>query len=99
MILVNILVVDPDEADELLAAWTADAAFMKGRPGFISTQLHRGIAGSGTFVNVAVWESVDAFRDAFSSPEFQEKLAHYPPSTTATPHLVRKEAVTGICVG
>jgi heme-degrading monooxygenase HmoA len=28
---------------------------MKQQPGFISTQLHRGTAGSTTYVNVAVW--------------------------------------------
>ena len=46
--LVNLLTVDPKEADQLLAAWAEDAAYMKRQPGFISTQLHRGIAGSGT---------------------------------------------------
>jgi hypothetical protein len=35
--------------------WAGDAAFMKQQPGFISTQLHRGTAGSTTYVNVAVW--------------------------------------------
>jgi hypothetical protein len=33
---------------------------MKQQPGFISTQLHRGTAGSTTLVNVAVWESARA---------------------------------------
>ena len=99
VILVNVFTVDPKEADHLLAAWADDAAYMKRQPGFISTQLHRGIAGSGAFLNYAVWESVEHFRRAFENPEFQSKLGHYPASATASPHLFRKAAVAGICVG
>jgi quinol monooxygenase YgiN len=68
------------------------------QPGFISTQLHRGIGGSSVFVNYAVWESVEQFRAAFSRPEFQEHLKAYPPSAVASPHLFQKVAVPGICV-
>ncbi len=71
---------------------------MKQQPGFISTQLHRGIAGSTTFVNVAVWESAAALRAAFTSPEFQAHVAHYPDSAVTQPHLFQKVAVPGICV-
>lgn len=42
VVLVNVFTVDPSEADNVLAAWTRDAAFMKRQPGFIWTQLHRG---------------------------------------------------------
>ncbi len=38
--------VEPEEAERLQEAWASDAAFMKQQPGFISTQLHRGIGGS-----------------------------------------------------
>ena len=98
VVLINLFTVEPEEADQLLVAWAGDARYMKQQPGFISTQLHRGIAGSGTFLNYAVWESVEHFRQAFESPEFQAKLVSYPPSTVALPHLFRKEAVAGICV-
>ena len=53
----------------------------------ISTQLHRGIAGSTTFINVAEWESIEAFRAAASKPEFQASLSGYPDSAVASPHL------------
>jgi len=36
-----------------LQVWADDAAFMKQQPGFISTQLHQGTAGSTTFINAA----------------------------------------------
>ncbi len=96
--LINTFTVEPEELDQLLRAWAADAALMKAQPGFISTQLHRGIGGSSVLVNVAVWESVGAFRRAFSNPAFQAKLGDYPPSTVGSPHLFTKVAVPGICV-
>lgn len=98
VVLINTFNVAPDEAAELLEVWAEDAAFMKRQPGFISTQLHRGIAGSTTFINVAVWESAHALRAAFSSPEFQAHTARYPGSTVTQPHLFEKVAVPGICV-
>ena len=98
VILVNIFTVPAEDADRLVAAWTGDAAVMKRQPGLISTQLHRGIAGSGTFLNYAVWESSAHFRAAFTNPEFRGGLGAYPESTTASPHLFRKMAVPGICV-
>ena len=98
VILINEFKVRPKEADQLVDAWTRDAAFLKQQPGFISAQLHRGIAGSSVFVNVAVWQSVADFRRAFSQPEFRESLEAYPPSTIAAPHLFQKIAVPNICV-
>jgi heme-degrading monooxygenase HmoA len=98
VILVNTFTVVPDDVDALLEAWTADATYLKQKPGFISTQLHRGIGGSGVFINYAVWESVASFRDAFSDPEFQATFARYPDSAVASPHLFQKVAVPGICV-
>jgi heme-degrading monooxygenase HmoA len=98
VILINTFTVQADEADQLLQAWAADATYFKQQPGFISTQLHRGIGGSSVFVNYAVWESVGQFRAAFSRPEFQEHLKAYPPSAVASPHLFQKVAVPGLCV-
>jgi heme-degrading monooxygenase HmoA len=98
VILINTFTVEPEEAEGLQEAWASDAAFMKQQPGFISTQLHRGIGGSSVFFNYAVWESVEHFKQAFSNPEFQSKMKDYPPSAAASPHLVKKVAVPGICV-
>ena len=97
VVLVNTFVVPPEDADALLNAWSRDGALMKRQPGFISTQLHRGIAGSGTFLNYAVWQSAAHFREAFVNPEFQAQLGAYPDSTTVSPHLFHKVEVPGIC--
>ena len=99
VILVNTFTVAPEDADALLEAWTADAEYLKAKPGFLSTQLHRGIAGSSTFLNYAVWESVAAFRAAFGDPEFQATFERYPDSTVASPHLFTKVEVPGLSEG
>ena len=75
-----------------------DAAFMKRQPGFISTQLHRAVGDSPTYLNYAVWESTAAFRAAFTDPEYAAKLSTYPSSAVAMPHLFQKVAVPDICI-
>jgi len=97
VVLINQFTLAPDDAERFLQVWADDAALMKQQPGFISTQLHRGTAGSTTFINVAVWESARALGPAFRSPEFQARAARYPDRTIAAPHVFTKVAVPGIC--
>ena len=47
VVLVNIFNVAVADIPALLGAWAADANWMKQQAGYISTQLHRGIAGVG----------------------------------------------------
>ena len=98
VVLVNVFTLDKADEQTFLKAWMDDAVFMKRRPGFISTQLHRAIGESPTYLNYAIWESATDFRAAFTHPEFRAKLSHYPSSAVASPHLFQKVAVPGICV-
>ncbi len=98
VVLINQFNLAPGDAGRFLQVWADDAAYMRQQPGFIATQLHRGTAGSTTFINVAVWESARALGRAFGSPEFQARAARYPDSTVAAPHLFTKVAVPGICL-
>jgi quinol monooxygenase YgiN len=99
VILINKFSVEPDEFDQFIKGWAAEAKKFKEQPGFISTQLHKGIGGSGTFVNYAVWESAAHFKEAVRKVmDPQDRLSSYPPSTIASPHLFKKVAVPGICV-
>ena len=98
VVLVNVFTLDKSDEQTFLETWEDDAAFMKRQPGFISTQLHRAIGESPTYLNYAVWESTAAFRAAFTHPEFRAKLSLYPSSAAASPHLFQKVAVPGICV-
>jgi heme-degrading monooxygenase HmoA len=97
-VLINSYSVDPKEVDEFLKAFAAVSEAFKRLPGYISVQLHRGIAGSGTFVNYSVWESMAEFKKTFSSEDVRVSLTKFPPSTVASPHLFTKVAVQGICV-
>ena len=98
VVLVNVFTLDKADEQTFLKVWEDDAAFMKRQPGFISTQLHRAIGENATYLNYAVWESTAAFRAAFGHPEFRAKLATYPASAVASPHLFQTVAVPGICV-
>lgn len=99
IILINKFSVDPEEFDQFLKGWAKEAEKFKEQPGFISTQLHKGIGGSGTFINYAVWESAEHFKRAVNNVmNPQDRMSAYPPSTVASPHLFKKVAVPGICV-
>jgi heme-degrading monooxygenase HmoA len=100
IILINKFNIKPEDVDQLLKAWAADAAYLKQKPGFTFTQLHHGIGGSCVFINYAVWESVEHFKQATTGdPAFNKStLARYPDCTTGSSHLFRKVAVPGICV-
>src|SRR5271165_511089 len=67
VVLVNIFTLDKADEQAFLETWQDDALFMKRQPGFISTQLHRAIGESFTYLNYAVWESTAAF----THPEFR----------------------------
>jgi quinol monooxygenase YgiN len=98
VVLLNTFVAPDGRVDDVVAAWTEDAAYFRSQPGCISAQLHRGIGDSRVLVNIAVWEGTAHLRAAFFNPEFQRHMERYPDGTVATPHILRKVAVPGICV-
>ncbi len=99
VILINKFNVPPEDVDKFVQAWAHDCSYVKTQLGFISTQLHRGIGESCTFINYAVWESVKDFKQAFTSPTFQSNLSLYPSSLETAPHIFQKVAVPNVCVG
>jgi heme-degrading monooxygenase HmoA len=99
IVVMNKFNVDPQEVDGFLKVFAMTTEGFKKQPGFISAQLHRGIAGSTTFFNYVVWESASHFKQAFTRPEFRSNMANVLPKTVMSPHLFKKVAVPGICVG
>lgn len=81
IIVMNKFNVDPQEIDEFLQVFAKTTEMFKQQPGFISAQLHRGIANSTTFVNYVVWESAAHFKQAFNRPEFRSNMAKVLPNT------------------
>jgi quinol monooxygenase YgiN len=99
VILINKFSLAPEEIDQFLKGWATEAEKFKQQPGYISTQLHRGIGESGTFINYAVWESVAHFKKAVTNViDPNDPVSAFPPSTTVSPHLFKKVAVAGLCV-
>jgi quinol monooxygenase YgiN len=98
VILINKFNVGPDEVDEFLKAFAATDKVLKRQPGYISAQLHCGIAGSSVFLNYEIWESAKHFKQAIISSEFRSSIMGLPPSTVMSPHLFKKVAVPGVCV-
>jgi quinol monooxygenase YgiN len=98
VILINKFNVKPEEVDQFLRSWADDATYFKQQPGFISTQLHRGIGRSSVFVNYAVWESTAQLKKAVNNTDLQTRLSKYPANTVISPHIFKKVAVPGICV-
>lgn len=99
VILINLFDVDPEDHEAFKIAWAEDAAFFKAQPGYISAQLHQGVGHSSMFLNYAVFENAAAFGATNEQPEFKPLRAVYPDSATAHPHLFRRVAIPGICIG
>ena len=68
VILINPFSVPRGKEDEFLAMWKETAARVKGAPGFIEARMHRSLdpGAEFRFVNVARWESVEAWQRAFA---------------------------------
>jgi quinol monooxygenase YgiN len=102
VILINKFNVELDKVELFLREWTEEAIRFKQQPGFISTQLHKGIGKSCVFINYAVWESVELYKNALDkvmgSDKIQSRLSKYPDTLVVSPHLFKKVAVPGICV-
>lgn len=97
--LINTFVLaSPGLEEAFLAHWTEDARFMKAQDGMLKAQLHRGVGNNNVFINVATWETIEQFRRAQMSPEFQKSLEGYPPGTSMFPVLTTRAAVPGVCL-
>lgn len=75
--------VNYDDVDNFLNAWDRANDHLKKQPGHLSTTLHRSMSANATFrfVNVAKWKTVDDFRNATQSNEYQDAaswLSTYP---------------------
>ncbi|MFC8130591.1 antibiotic biosynthesis monooxygenase family protein [Streptomyces sp. NPDC057302] len=72
---INIFEIAPEDVDAFAEKWEQRAAIMSKKPGFIDTRLHRAQSPEGRFqlVNVAHWESQEAWEAAGTDPEFANR--------------------------
>ena len=102
VILINKFNVEPDKTEQFVKDWGEDAINFKKQSGFISAQLHKGIGKSSVFINYAIWESLEHYKEAinkllFSSETHTSPLLKYDDSSLVmSPHLFKKVDVPGI---
>lgn len=90
----NITVINPFEVpqgreDEALTMWETFAEYFRKQPGYISTRLHKAINSDAKFylINIAEWESAEAFQTAIGNPELQEVAKDLPSDIPSYPGL------------
>lgn len=73
--LINLFSVPQEIEAEFVEIWHNTAEQMKQQPVFIDTKLHRNLEKKGKFqfVNVAHWESAEAFKTAQANVEIFER--------------------------
>ena|ERR671913_201893 len=100
VILINKFDVSPDKFEQFLKDWAETSSLFKQQPGFITTELYKGIGKSSVFVSYQVWKSIDDFKKGSSSvlnsDDVNSRLAKYNDSLVISSHLFRKAVVPGI---
>jgi heme-degrading monooxygenase HmoA len=83
--LINVFEVPVEQVEMFIAQWRERAALLRTKPGFLDTRLHRALSSQARFqlVNVAHWESREAFQAATAATEFQERIR----AVTADPQV------------
>ncbi|MBR0681756.1 antibiotic biosynthesis monooxygenase [Roseomonas eburnea] len=81
--LINVLEVPAGGLEEAIRSWEAARDLLARQPGHVSTRLHQAMAPGARFqfVNVALWESPEAFAEAMR--RMQADLRTPPPAGPA----------------
>src|SRR6266496_2278309 len=75
--LINVFEVPAEHVDVFIAHWRERAALMREKPGFLDSRLDRALSAQTRFqlVNVAHWESREAYQAAIADTEFQARIS------------------------
>ncbi|HXV29099.1 MAG TPA: antibiotic biosynthesis monooxygenase family protein [Sinorhizobium sp.] len=86
--LINVFEVPEGSVDAAVKYWEASRDILARQPGYISTRLHQALLPNARFqlINVAQWESVDAF-EAATARMRMESRAKPPAGLKANPAL------------
>jgi heme-degrading monooxygenase HmoA len=74
VVLINAFEVPAGQDEAFLEGWERARAFLATQPGYLSTRLHRSLSPTADFrfVNVALWQSPQAFQAAMAQPGFAD---------------------------
>lgn len=80
VVLINAFEVPGGEDEAFLEGWERAREFLSRQEGYLSTKLHRSLSPTADFrfVNIALWESAQAFQAATSQPESRNAAVPYP---------------------
>jgi heme oxygenase (mycobilin-producing) len=80
IVLINAFEIPEGDDDAFLDAWERARTFLSTQPGYISTRLHRSLTPGADFrfINVAFWQSPQAFQAAMSQPGFRNATVPFP---------------------
>jgi heme-degrading monooxygenase HmoA len=80
VLLINLFEVPPPDDQDFLSSWEQARQFMRARPGYLGTRLHRSLAPDAEFrfVNIAAWPSEEAFQAAIDDSGFLTVTAEFP---------------------
>ncbi len=80
IVLINAFEVPDGQDEAFLAGWERARAFLATQQGYLSTRLHRSLSPGADFrfINVALWESAQAFHAAISQPGFAGAAFPFP---------------------
>ena len=86
---VNVIELPADEVDAFVEQWRERAKLMRDAPGFRDSRLHRARMAGARFqlVNVAHWDSAEAWEAATASPAFRVAMRDVPGGVTPNPAL------------
>lgn len=100
VILINKFDISPDKIEQFLKDWVETSSLFEQQPGFITTELYKGIGKSSVYISYQVWKSIDDFKKGSSSvlnsDDVNSRLAKYNDSLVISSHLFRKAVVPGI---
>ena len=86
--MINKFNIKPKDLDQLLNAWTADAAYLKQRSPASSIHSFIGALEEVACLSIMQYGSLEAhFKQATSDPAFRSALAPYPDRIVASPYL------------
>jgi len=77
-VLMNPFVIEETAVDNFLDRWKLVADYLSQQPGFIETELHRGLSDQKHWFNYAKWTSIEDFQLAISTPEFKRLTDNFP---------------------
>lgn len=77
-ILINTFTVPATMLNETIAMWEIARDFLDDQPGYVSTKLHKSLSPDAKYqlINVAEWESADAFKEATAKLQKAKILPH-----------------------